>query len=359
VVVQPPNGWCASDCDCPSGSSCVATTGELMTQTCEPGTNTCVTACPVQCGAGTQCMGGVCVVTPCVGSNCPSSFPVSVAGNYDTHYTFDIHDFASQALQISQLLDLLSAALSGQAMCNQQQGAFNQLLCIVVSLAAQNIHAPPWVQSLLNVLSGMFKFGTNPITATGLMQLAEAPDGTLTASETWSSMYMNFNGQTLNVINSPMLGSNGNVTVTVHAFGGHRDAYQVYLGPRDIDFDVNKLLVNLLNVAIQAASNNQAQDVGGLLDLVLCDQIPITNSNYATCLAAVQVVTQNFQLVSGFGGIHLDHQDGFIYDDNGDNIADHLGKSTNPATLSGDISNGLLDDALGAYPASFWWGDRH
>jgi len=122
---------------------------------------------------------------------------------------------------------------------------------------------------------------------------------------------------------------------------------------------VNKLLVNLLNVAISAASNNQAQNVGDLIDLILCNQIPINNANYATCIAAAQVIANQFELDSGLGGIHLDHQDGFIYDDNGDGVADHLGKSSNPASLSGDISNGLISGALGAYPNSNWWGDRH
>src|SRR5580765_661429 len=58
-IVQPPAGWCASDCDCPGGSSCVATTGELTTNSCAPGTNTCTMLCPVMCGSGTQCTQGV------------------------------------------------------------------------------------------------------------------------------------------------------------------------------------------------------------------------------------------------------------------------------------------------------------
>ncbi len=359
-VTQPPAGWCASDCDCATGSTCVATTGELTGNSCAPGTNTCMVTCPVTCGAGTQCVQGVCTVTPCVGANCgTSSFPTSVAGNYETFYTFDIHDFAQQAFEIGNLINLLSAALSGQANCTSQTGAFNQLFCVIVSVAAQNIHAPPWVQQLLNVLSDLFKFGGSPVTAHGMMQLAEAPGGVLVASESWDQLWMDYNGQHLNVMNSPVLGANGNITVTVKAFGGTRDAYKVYLGPRDINFDVNKLLVNLLNVAISAASNNQAQNVGDLIDLILCNQIPISNSNYATCIAAAQVLAQQFELDSGLGGIHLDHQEGSTYDDNNDGVADHLGKSSNPGSVSGDISNGLIDGALGAYPASNWWGDRH
>jgi hypothetical protein len=357
-------GWCASDCDCPATQRCVTINGgELTSNSCMDGPgNTCTTQCPVTCGSGTQCMGGTCVTTPCVGTNCTSMFAVSVQGTYQTYYELDIHDFASQAADIGNLLTILGALLNGQgANCSAQTSPQSQLMCIVVDLIAMNIHAPPWVSQLITVLGDAFKFGNQPIKAKGVMTLAEQGT-TLYAAETWSEMWLNYGGQTLNVINSPVLGANGNITVTVEAFGGTRSATAVDLGPRDISFDVNKLLVNLINVVISAASNNQAHDVGSLISLVLCDNIPQTGANsavtIATCHAAAQQLANQFQLNSGLGGVHLDHQTATIYDLNGDNIADALGLPNARGAATGDMSNGLISGGLGAFPATSWYGTK-
>jgi hypothetical protein len=359
----PPPMGCTNDCDCGPGTVCLSSGGELSGNSCQMGTNTCARPCTTPCGAGTTCQMGVCVTAPCVGPTCNmTTMPpggVGVAGTYKTFYTFDIHDFASKAADIQQLLDVLNAALNGNLMCGASTGAAAQLICIAVNLIAQNIHAPPWVSQLITVLSGIFKFGDTPVTAKGLMQLAEASDGTLSAAETWSEMWLNYNGMTYNVMNSPMLGTNGQISVTVKAFGGYRTTNEVILGPRDINFDVNKLIVNLINVAISAGSNNQAQDVGGLITLVLCDQLPITSTDHTVCVAAATQLAQAFTLDSGLGGIHLDEQRGLIYDDDNDGHADAFGRETPVSargSVRGDMSNGLVDGALGPFPASNWYG---
>jgi hypothetical protein len=191
------------------------------------------------------------------------------------------------------------------------------------------------------------------------MQLAESPNGTLTASETWSELWLTYNGQHLNVMNAPTLGSAGQIAVTVKAFGGARTLTDVNLGPRDIEFDVNKLIVNLINVAIQAASNNQAKDIEELLKLALCAQIPVTSNNFLTCQVAAATFANQLELESGLGGIHLSQQSAPIIDvapQNG--IADSLGNATQTGTAKGDLSNGLVSGALGPHPASFWYGIR-
>lgn len=354
---------CTNDCDCGPGTVCLSTGGELSGNSCQMGTNTCDRPCTTPCGAGTTCQMGVCVTAPCVGPNCNMTMMppggVGVAGTYKTSYTFDIHDFASKAADISQLLDVLSAALNGNLTCGSSSGAAAQLICIAVNLIAQNIHAPPWVGQLITVLNGIFKFGDTPITAHGTMQLAEAADGTLSAAETWSDMWMNYNGMTYNVMNSPTLGTNGQFSVTVKAFGGTRTVNEVILGPRDVNFDVNKLLVNLINVAISAGSNNQAHDVGELLTLVLCDQLPITSSDHAVCVGAATQLAQVFKLNSGLGGIHIDEQRGLIYDDDNDGHADAFGRDmpiSARGTVRGNMSNGLVSGDLGPFPKSNWFG---
>jgi hypothetical protein len=360
-----PPGWCSNDCDCATGSVCVSGSGELAQNACQPGTNTCPRPCATVCGDGTTCQNGVCVTAPCVGPSCQmTSMPpggVTVAGTYQTFYEFDIHDFAQQAADIQGLLDVLSAALNGNATCPAGTSPADQLICIALKLIAQNIHAPPWVGQLIQVISGIFKFGDQPITAKGVMQLAEAPDGTLAANETWSEMWLEYNGMTWDVMNSPVLGTNGNITVTVHAYGGTRTTSEVILGPREISFDVNKLLVNLINVAIAAGSNDQAHDVGDLIDLILCNQIPLGSSDYVLCEAAASQLAQAFQLHSGLGGIHLDEQRGTIYDDDNDGKADAFGRPmpvSARGSVRGDMSNGLVDGALGPFPNSNWYGQK-
>ncbi|MEW6434946.1 MAG: hypothetical protein AB1730_25885 [Myxococcota bacterium] len=351
-------GWCASDCDCPSGQRCVATTGELTTNECQPGAGTCNVPCPMACGAGTQCLNGACTTVPCLGTNCTSSFATSVQGRYLTYYELDIHEFADKATDIAKLLDVLRAALSGQgATCANQTTPEGQLLCIVVSLIASNIQAPPWVGQLIGVLADAFRFGNSPVRARGVMNLAE--QGTqLYASETWSELWLNYNGQQLDVMNSPTLGQNGRITVTVRAYGGVRSATEVILGPREIEFDVNKLLVNLINVAITAASNNQAHDVGELLDLVLCSNIPVTNPNYLVCTSAAQSLASNFELESGLGGIRFTQQRATIYDLDNNGIADALGLPGARGSVAGSMTNGFVSGALGPFPASNWYGTK-
>jgi len=351
-------GWCASDCDCPSGQRCVATTGELTTNECQPGAGSCSTPCATVCGGGTQCVNGACTVVPCVGTNCTSSYATSVQGRYLTYYELDIHEFADKATDVAKLLDVLRAALSGQgASCGNQTTPEGRLLCIVVSLIAANIYAPPWVSQLIGVLADAFRFGNAPIRARGVLNVAETGNR-LVASETWTEMWLTYNGQSLNVMNSPTLGQNGQITVTVRAFGGTRSATEVFFGPRDVEFDVNKLLVNLINVAITAASNNQAHDVGELLELVLCSNIPPTDPNYFVCTAAAQSLASNFELNSGLGGLTFTQQRATIYDLDNNGLADALGLPSARGSVTGSMTNGFVSGALGPFPASNWYGTK-
>lgn len=358
-----PAGWCGGDCDCPTGTRCVNIGGELTGNVCEAGANTCDRPCATTCGAGTVCQQGVCTTAPCLNASCMTTMMppggVTVTGTYKTAYELDVHEFATRAAEVGQLLDVLAAALNGNAQCNNSTNA-GQLICVALTLIAQNIHAPPWVGQLLTVLSGVFKFGDAPVISKGVMQLAESPDGRVAASETWSEMWLVYNGTSYNVMSGPTLGTNGQISVTVKAFGGVRTTSEVVLGPRKIEFDVNKLLVNLINVAISAGSNNQAKDVGELLDLVLCAQIQtVSPANYLVCKTAAQQLAQDFELGSGLGGITLSEQRGTLYDDDNDGKADALGR---PSPLSargsvrGDMSNGLVSGDLGAFPKSNWYG---
>lgn len=365
-VVTTPAGWCGGDCDCPTGTRCISTGGELTGNSCQAGMNTCDRPCAVTCGAGTTCQLGVCATAPCLDPTQCSTTPmnppggVTVTGTYHTAYELDVHEFADKAATIGALLDVLSAALMGNAQCGSQSTPQGQLICLAVTLIAQNIHAPPWVAQLIQVLAGVFRFGDAPVLAKGTMQLVENANTTITAAESWSEMWMVYNGVSYNVMNSPTLGTNGQITVTVKAFTGTRTTNEVNLGPRKIEFDVNKLLVNLINVAISAGSNNQAHDVGELLDLVLCAQIAtVSPANYLLCKTAANQLAQTFELDSGLGGITLVDQKGLIYDDDNDGKADGFGRS-NPTTargsVRGEMSNGLVSGDLGVFPKSNWYG---
>jgi hypothetical protein len=355
--------WCASDCDCPMDQTCVSSGGELASNSCQPATtaspNSCLASCPGGCPSGYQCVQGTCTLAPCVGSNCTGSFSTSVAGTYQTYYEFDVSEFAKNAADVNSVITLISQALSGNVSCTTQTTSVGQLECVIVKLIAANIHAPPWVSDLLNVLSGAFQFGNQPVRARGVMQVAENSQGQLYGAETLSELWVSFSGQSLNLINSPQLGTNGQISVTVKAFGGTRTATQVSFGPRAIEFDVNQLLVNIINVFISAASNGVDHNIGDLLDTILCDNVPANDpATMAICRQAAAALAQNFQLPIGLGGLDITQQTATIYDFDMNGVADAFGTTTDKGQATGSMTNGLVDGAFGAFPKTWWYGTK-
>jgi hypothetical protein len=369
-MVTTPAGWCANDCDCGPSSRCIGTNGELIANSCQPGTNTCAKPCAVTCGAGTTCQAGACVAAPCVLASCmngsatgtPPPGGVTVTGTYQTAYELDVHEFAGRAADVGKLLDVLTAALNGQATLCSQASSSGQLVCIASQLIANNVNAPPWVGQLVQVLAGVFRFGDAPVTAKGVMQLAESSNGTVTASETWSEMWLVYAGTSYNLMNGPTLGTNGQIKVTVKAFGGTRNFGDVVLGPRSVELDVNKLVVNLINVVITGVSGGVAHDVAELLDVVLCSQVQsVSTSQYLVCKTAAASLAKKLELETGLGGVDIDEQRGIIYDDDLDGKADFLGRASPVSargTVKGDMSNGAVSGDLGAFPKSNWFGAR-
>ena len=212
------------------------------------------------------------------------------------------------------------------------------------------------VSQLITVMSDAFRFGNKPVRIKGSMQLAENLNAKLYAAETVTEMWMDYNGQSLNVMNAPELGANGKITVTVPAFGGTRSATEVFLGPRSIEFDVNKLIVNMLNVVITAASGQKAHDVGELLDLVLCSNLGVANK--LLCEEAAKDFAKSFELASGLGGAKLTQQKATIYDLDANSVADALGLPNARGSVTGEMSNGFVTGALGSFPASNWYGTK-
>jgi hypothetical protein len=351
--------WCQSDCDCPMGQRCVATGVEIILNRCQAGgTNTCTTPCPVVCPSGSQCVNGACLVTPCTGANCTTTFSTNINGRYQTYYELDISEFAQRASDIVKLLDLLRAIVNGQTTnCSSFGSIEQQLICYVGNLVSQSVQAPPWVGQLFQVLSDMFRFGNRPLKARGVMDLVEGQNAKVAASEQWNELWLDYNGQFINVMNNPMLGANGQITVTVLAFGGARTSQEVILGPRSIEFDVNKLLVNLLNVAISAGSSNRAHDVGELINLILCDQISSTQNRIA-CAALASQLAQDFEIGSGLGGLRFDEQRATIHDLDGNGVADALGLPSARGRITGRMTNGLVSGALGPFPNTNWYGTK-
>lgn len=349
----PPPGWCGSDCDCAGGSRCVNVGSELTGNECQPGPNTCAKPCPSACAAGSVCQAGACVAAPCLGGSC-------AGGPMRTFYELDIHEFAGQAARIDTLLDVLKAALNGNGVPCTPTTVTGQLICTAANLASQNIRAPAWVGKLIDVLAGMFKFGDKPIIARGILNLAESHDGRITGSEKWTEMVLEYDGAVYDVMQSPTLGTNGQITVTVKAFSGTRTSNELMLGAREIEFDVNKLVINIINIVIGAASGGQANDVPGLIDLVLCKHLTSATQN-AACKAAGNQLGKQLALEVSLGGVKLASQRGVIYDDDKDGKPDGYARATPVSargTVVGEMSNGLVAGSLGAFSKSNWYGAR-
>ena len=122
-------------------------------------------------------------------------------------------------------------------------------------------------------------------------------------------------------------------------------------------FDVNKLLVNLINVAIMAGSSNRAHDVGELINLILCDQIGSTQTRIA-CAALASQLAQDFEIGSGLGGLKFDEQRATIHDLDGNGTADALGLPSARGRVTGRMTNGVVSGALGPFPNSSWYGTK-
>jgi hypothetical protein len=361
---------CSNDCDCATGMKCQPAVGEAPAE-CVPGQNTCPIQCSPACGPYQQCntSTGTCVNLTCPsqimcgtgyfcgpnGTCLPDSSEPSVDGQWKTYYAMDVSQFAQNANIVLTILQLLDAILTGQANCNDLSTSYGQILCYIFDLVGAQVQAPSWVNQLLTTLQDLFQFGSMPVTANGTMNLTQGANNSLGGTETWSTLYVEYNGQVLDLMNNPVLGSSGNVSVTIPAFGGTRDETNVYLGSRDVNLDVDKFIIALIDVLINAATSGQATDIGGLLDLLICDQLT-SLSQEAACLIAVSALTSNITVDSGLGGFTFSHQNAPIIVPAGSNVASGLGTQAAPGSLVGSMTNGIISGDLG--PTSSWYGTR-
>jgi hypothetical protein len=353
-------GTCAAGLSCNAGGQCVSNctpncTGlQCGNDGCGGSCGTCVSG--QTCNAGGQCVSTCSITNPYVTVN---------GAPWNTTYNLDIASFTEQAQNVSEILTILNEIATGQGACSSLSTPMGVIACIVsIVIIQQGVTVPPFVSQLLTTLQSLFQFGGQTIQATGVMQLVEGtpcPD-TLSATETWTHLYMQYNGQQLDFMNSPVLGSAGNVTVTVNPFTGTRDMNNVYLGPRDINFDVNKFIVALIDVGINAATCGQATDVGSLIDLLLCSNIdPIQDpTDYVLCTSAASAIANDFTISSGAGGFHFDSQNAQIIDTQGTGVADELGTQSCPGSVTGQMYNGIISGDLNPScgPPSTWYGAR-
>ncbi len=396
---------CGGSCgSCPAGSGCNGT-GQCVAG-CTPqcaglqcGPNGCGGTCG-SCAAGYSCTNGQCVssggcTAQCAGKqcgpdgcggscgSCASGQSCNSSGQcttvcsltnpyvtvngvpFATSYSLDISDFTKQEQFISDVLTLLYDLANGIPDCSNTSTSFGVIECLISVVVAANggLNAPPWVSQLLQTLQALFQFGGqgNTVTANGSLTLTEATPcpTSLSATETWTHLYMTYNGTPYDLMNSPALGGTiGNLSVTVDPFSGTRDATNVYLGPRDIHFDVNKFILALIDVAISAATGGQDTDIPSLIDDVLCSQIdPIQNPvEYAACLSAATAIGNAITINSGLGGFHFDSQDAPIYPQVGPASATDLGTAGSPGPVVGQMYDGIISGQLG--PTSDWYGHR-
>jgi hypothetical protein len=283
-----------------------------------------------------------------------------VAGSYATHYQLDVGAFARHAGDLATLLRVLDAVLEGRGSSCVAEGSLeSRLLCLVLGLAAARAPPPPWVGQLVALLSDLFRLGGSPLRAQGVLTLSEAGDR-LSATETWSALWATYDGQVLDLMQAPVLGAAGTLTVSLPPFTGSRTDGAVRFGPRRVDFDVDRLLVRLLEVAISAASGGQVRDVGGLLDALVCRPlVGGARQDYLGCLLLVRTFASRFELASGLGGLSLASQQAPVLPGGRSGLAASLGTAAAPGTLQGQLSNGLVSGALGPFPRSAWYGTRN
>jgi hypothetical protein len=355
-----PPGWCAGDCDCAAATRCVSgPSGDLAESACLPGPGQCTGRCSLPCIAGTRCVGGACVPAPCSGAACPSAYAVPVAGSYVTHYQLDVTGLGAGAGQLATVLDILGAVLGGQGPgCTVQASLETTLLCLAAEVAAAEVKAPAWVGELVTLLDQLFRLGTAPLRAAGVLTLAEQGEG-LVASERWSELGVEYEGQVVDLLDGHIPGAGGPLAVTVLAFEGTRTASEVAFGPRRIEVDVDQLVVRLLDAAIVLASQGQANEVGGLLELLVCRPVLGKRSEaYPACLLAAQALAASLERSSGSGVLTIRAQRARVVDANGDRVAESLGAPDAPGTLAGELSCGLGSASFGALPGSGWYGTR-
>jgi hypothetical protein len=290
---------------------------------------------------------------------CPARPPAQVEGTYLTHYQLDVTGLAAATADLATLLRVVDAVLRGGAGACVAEGSLEaRLLCLVLGVAAARAPPPPWVGQLATVLSDLFKLGASPLRASGVLTVLEQGDR-LQASESWTALWATYDGQVLDLMASPVLGSAGTLTVSLPPFAGARTASALAFGPRRVDLDVNLLLVHLLDVIISAGSGGRAGDVGGLLDLLLCR--PLWSSSPADALGCSLVTTafaRRFELRSRFGGLEVASQQAAIVAGSSGLRAASLGTAGSPGPLRGSLSTGLVSGPLGPFPRTSWYGVR-
>jgi hypothetical protein len=384
---------CTTDCDCAGGQRCSATSE--VGRHCVAGENRCPgvdggTVGAADTGTGTGADGGSSVVDAggAVGADSgaapgvdagsgaadtggpppgpdagpppgPDAGPIgpSVAGKWKTTYDLDISPYAKKQQRIADLIGILQMAGQGIVSCFTLQSNWAKGICTFLAavLVANKVTFPSWLTDLLNTLLDIFSYGKSDIRVQGVMNVTES-GASLGATESWSSMMIDYKGQPIDLMSAPVLGSAGKVTVDVRPFGGSRTAATATFGPRDIKMDVDHLIVALVNVAINAATGGKAKDVGGLLSLLICSRIT-DFAQQLLCIAAATTAGNAFTTAkSGLGGVHIQDQRATIHDVDGNGIADLLGTASQRGTLTGTFSNGVVSAPLG--PTSAWHAIR-
>lgn len=314
----------------------------------------------------------------------PSEF-LNVAGTWPTQYVFDISDYLFGISNIADELDFLDRLLSG----NISTG-FPPLDALIQGVVQQYI--PAWVRDLvdmLNTAATLFE----EVDAFGSMNVGQdlpldqwATTTALHASETWSIMYVRLVDQCPNgratttpvpfpecarvpvpIMSTPTpIGSGTNapeMQVYVKPFDGTlqagRPAADFVLHSREVEMELQKLVLIALNAATRLITNGQFQTLqAALQNAADCPGLGLRAYNFArntlgmsqalALLAQTTVEDQCNGVIQGvidmIGGIGVSW-DAFEFDQaghavdlnpqDGQNRADQLQLLTVPDSLDG------------------------
>lgn len=299
---------------------------------------------------------------------------LNLAGTHDTEYQLDLSDYLFGISNLAGPLDFINRAFMGRLVSGPLGFIVNP---IIQNLAAQYI--PPWVQTLVDVLSNVANF-FETIDVNGVLNIQQdLPSGQTSAlhgSETWTRLRVRFINQCMfgrmdpnypacaqrDIAIVPAGRTNVGpleVEVEVRRFDGvlqaGRPEADFVFTNREVRMDMYKLLTIVIDLALRLATNGQIPSLSAALNqLIDCQGLAngvlnATNGNqaaYAIVLTTCVSERQNAidSITNGLNGVPLGlidfdfDQRGHAVDTNGNHRPEFLQTMSTPNTIDGDFS---------------------
>lgn len=314
---------------------------------------------------------------------------LNLAGTHDTEYELDLSDYLFGINNLAGPLDFINRAFQGRLVSGP--------LGFIVNPIIQNIanqFVPPWVMTLIDVLSQVANF-FEAIDVNAVLNIQQdLPMGQTSAlhgSETWTRLRVRLINQCMfgrmdpnypacaqrDIAIVPAGRTNVGpleVEVDVRRFDGvlqpGRPEADFVFTNRSVSMDMYKLLTIMIDLALRLATNGQITSLSqGLMQLIDCQALATgvlnaTNGNQAAYLAVLTTcVTERDDAIDaitdGLNGVPLGlvdfdfDQRGHAVDTNGNHRPEILQTMATPDTIDGDFSVIIGSDLGGR------WGGRN